>query len=66
MARTVPRTPPQVRHVTIPDEYVIVCGLALGHADENGRVNTQHAVREPVESFARFYNSAVTWREGLA
>jgi nitroreductase len=54
------------RHVTIPDDHVIVCGVALGHADENDRVNTQHAVREPVESFARFYNSAVTWREGLA
>jgi nitroreductase len=45
------------RHVTIPDDHVIVCGVALGYADENDRVNTRHTVREPVESFAKFYNS---------
>ncbi|WP_433296429.1 nitroreductase [Pseudonocardia sp. CA-142604] len=48
------------RHVTIPDDHLIVCGVALGHADQDDRVNTQHTVREPLGSFARFYSSAVT------
>jgi nitroreductase len=54
------------RHVTIPDDHVIVCGVALGYADETDRVNAQHTVREPVESFARFYSSAVTSRKDAA
>ncbi|GAA3100686.1 nitroreductase [Pseudonocardia yunnanensis] len=54
------------KHVTIPDDHLIVCGVALGHADENDRVNTQRTVREPVESFARFYNSAASWRKDSA
>jgi hypothetical protein len=37
--------------VTIPNDQVIVCGVAPG-PDENDRFDTQHAVRESVESFA--------------
>ena len=50
------------RHVTIPDDYVVVCGIALGYADESNRVSTYRTTREPVASFATFYNSEVTRR----
>jgi nitroreductase len=48
------------KHLTIPDDHVIVCGLALGYADDNHRLSTQRTTREPVESFATFYDSDVT------
>lgn len=45
------------RHVSIPDDHVVVCGVALGYADERHRVSTHRTTREPVESFASFYDS---------
>lgn len=36
-----------------PDE-MLVCGMALGYADEGAIVNTFHTPREPVESFTRW------------
>jgi nitroreductase len=34
---------------------VLVCGMALGHADPDARVNTLETVREPVDTFASFH-----------
>ncbi|MFI5612659.1 nitroreductase [Amycolatopsis sp. NPDC051903] len=47
------------RHLTIPDDHVVVCGIALGHADETHRLSTHRTSREPVASFARFYDASV-------
>ncbi|WP_196807705.1 nitroreductase [Candidatus Solirubrobacter pratensis] len=53
------------RHVTIPDDYVVVCGVALGYADDSHRLSTLRTTREPVASFATFY-SDVTRRADSA
>lgn len=45
------------RHVTIPDDHVVVCGVALGYADDSHRLSTHRTTRQPVESFATFYES---------
>lgn len=44
------------RHLPIPDAHIIVCGVALGYADELHPVSVHRTTREPVESFARFYS----------
>lgn len=36
------------------EEEVLVCGMALGYADESARVNTLKTPRETVESFTRW------------
>ena len=36
------------------DDEVLVCGMALGYADESARVNTLETPRETVESFTRW------------
>ncbi|MEV4314087.1 nitroreductase [Actinocrispum sp. NPDC049592] len=46
------------RHVSVPDDHVIVCGVALGHADGSHRLSTLQTSREPVSSFATFYSEA--------
>ena len=43
------------RHLEIPDDDVIVCGLALGHADDDHPVSRLRTTREPVSAFATFY-----------
>jgi nitroreductase len=43
------------RHLAIPDDHVIVCGVALGYADEDHRLSSHRTTREPVASFATFY-----------
>jgi len=40
--------------VPIPEEEVVVCGIALGHADESLPENGLQTLREPVENFTRF------------
>lgn len=42
--------------LAIPDDQLIVCGLALGYADRAHRLNRQHTPREPAGSFATFYD----------
>ena len=42
-------------NLAIPDDQLIVCGLALGYADQAHRLNRQHTPREPTGSFATFY-----------
>ncbi|GGT03695.1 nitroreductase [Streptomyces chromofuscus] len=43
------------RHLLIPEDQLIVCGLALGHADPTHRLNQLRTPREPVASFATFH-----------
>ncbi|WP_281256015.1 nitroreductase family protein [Amycolatopsis australiensis] len=44
------------RHVPVPADHVIVCGIALGHADETHRLSEHRTTREPVSSFATFHD----------
>lgn len=45
------------RHLRIPDDQLIVCGLALGHADRTHRLSALRTPRDPVDAFATFYDS---------
>lgn len=38
----------------IPEDEVVVCGMALGYGDDSDIVNTFRPVREPVDAFAQF------------
>lgn len=38
-----------------PDDAVLVCGMALGYADEEAVVNSYRTDREAVESFTQFF-----------
>ena len=38
----------------LPPEYIIFCGMALGHADTDAPINNWRAPREPLEAFALF------------
>lgn len=38
----------------IPEDEIVVCGMALGHADPDAVENTYRPVREPVADFTRF------------
>jgi nitroreductase len=42
------------RHVELPAERILYCGLALGYADPEAPINSLRTDREPVEAFARF------------
>ncbi|TQC44051.1 nitroreductase [Rhodococcus sp. WS4] len=42
----------------IPDDQLIVCGLALGYADPDHRLSKHSTTREAVASFATFYGDA--------
>lgn len=44
-------------HMTIPDDHVVVCGVALGHADTGHPLNNQHTPRVPVSQFTHFYDA---------
>jgi nitroreductase len=41
-------------HLGLPDGEMVVCGMALGHADPSAIENTLVTAREPVSGFARF------------
>ncbi|MQY40206.1 Chloronitrobenzene nitroreductase [Streptomyces sp. RB17] len=43
------------RHLLIPDDQLIVCGVALGYADPAHPLNHLRTTREPVGSFATFH-----------
>ncbi|MFI6567225.1 nitroreductase [Streptomyces sp. NPDC050534] len=43
------------RHLLIPDDQLIVCGLALGYADPEHPLNQLRMPRESVASFATFH-----------
>lgn len=36
----------------LPDDEIVVCGVALGHADAAHPANTVHTAREPLERYA--------------
>ena len=42
------------RHIELPPERMLYCGMALGYADPNAPINSFRTEREPVEAFARF------------
>jgi nitroreductase len=43
------------RHLPIPDDHTIVCGLALGHADRDHELSRHRTPREPVANFSTFH-----------
>jgi nitroreductase len=43
------------QHLAIPDDRIVVCGLALGHADHEHRLSRHRTPREPVGSFTTFH-----------
>ncbi|GLR77744.1 hypothetical protein GCM10007856_04120 [Azospirillum oryzae] len=43
------------QHLAIPEGDVVVCGIALGHADETAVENGLQTPREPLERFAAFH-----------
>jgi nitroreductase len=44
------------RELEVPDTEMLVCGMALGHADPDAVENQLVTEREPVAGFARFLN----------
>ena len=42
------------RHLALPPEQMVVCGMSLGHADAEAIANRLLTEREPVSGFARF------------
>ena len=42
--------------LNIPEDEVVVCGMALGHADMTRRENTLVSEREDVDSFTTFFD----------
>ena len=40
--------------LNIPDDEVVVCGMALGHADNDAVINTLETERAPLNAFATF------------
>jgi len=42
------------RHTAMPDHEIVMCGMALGHADPNAIENTLVTERAPVDSFTTF------------
>jgi nitroreductase len=45
---------PVFRHLGIPDDQVLVTGMALGHADDSAIENTLISDREDVANVAHF------------
>jgi len=43
------------QHLDIPDEQIVICGMAIGYADFEAIENTLETGREPVENFTRYF-----------
>jgi nitroreductase len=43
------------RHLDLPDDQIVVCGLALGHADHGHRLSRLRTPREPVRTFTTWH-----------
>ena len=48
------------------EQEMLVCGMALGYADESARVNAFWTPREPVEVFTRWVDQPGATRDGEA
>jgi nitroreductase len=48
------------RHLSIPEDQIIVCGVSLGYADPRHRLNRLSTSREAVKDFAIFYGDEET------
>lgn len=46
------------KHLPLTDEELLVCGIALGHADPDAPENGLVTEREPVDAFASFHGFA--------
>ena len=42
------------RHLGIPDDHVVICGMSIGYADESAPVNKFVTERASVEEFTTF------------
>ena len=42
------------RHLPVPDDQIVVCGMAVGYRDPDAPENIWRTDREPVESFTRW------------
>jgi nitroreductase len=42
-------------HLNVPDNEMVFCGMAIGHADETAPVNTLVSERAPVAEFTTFH-----------
>jgi len=40
--------------IGLPPEFILFCGMALGHADEGAPINQWRSPREPLDSYATF------------
>lgn len=40
--------------LAIPDQHMVLCGMALGYADPAAAENSMRTEREPVKNFTRF------------
>ncbi|MDQ2780700.1 MAG: nitroreductase [Pseudomonadota bacterium] len=54
------------KHLQLPDEQMVVCGMSLGHADPDAVENTLVTEREPVSGFVRFLEAVSPAEEGDA
>jgi nitroreductase len=54
------------RHIELPAERILYCGMALGYADPEAPINALRTERERVEMFARFrgFQSSPSGRDG--
>ena len=43
------------RHLDIPDEQIVICGMSIGYADLEAIENTLETEREPLEKFTRYF-----------
>ena len=41
-------------HLGLPDDQLVVCGMALGYPDTDAAVNRFRTSREPLDTFASF------------
>jgi hypothetical protein len=44
------------RELKIPDDQIVICGLALGHADPDAVPNNLITERAPIQDFTTWYS----------
>ncbi|NBA96075.1 nitroreductase [Pseudomonas sp. R5(2019)] len=43
------------QHLPLPDDHILVCGIALGHEDRTAPENNFNTAREPIAGFTTFH-----------